>query len=97
MSNKHYDKGRRAEYKTMEYLKEDGFNSARTAGSHGIFDIIAWDEIGVRFIQVKIDCQPTSKEIKKMKATPFPMSRNITKEVWVWTTRESEPEVSVIR
>lgn len=97
MPNKNYERGRYAEYKTMEYLRKAGFECLRTAGSHGPFDVVAWDDYNIHFIQVKRDCQPTSKEIKKLKSMLFPKSRNITKEVWVWTTRESEPEVSVIR
>lgn len=48
-----YAAGRRAEYKCVQQLKREGFNAVRTAGSHGPFDVVAWNRAGVRFIQVK--------------------------------------------
>ena len=38
MSN--YEVGRRFEYERMKYYKEQGYNVMRTAGSHGLFDLI---------------------------------------------------------
>ncbi len=96
MPNRNYEKGRRAEYKTVKVLEEAGYECTRTPGSKGRFDVIAWDDYSVIFIQVKIDCLPSSKEIKKLKLPPFPKMRNCTREVWIWETGNPEPEVSVI-
>ncbi len=95
MPNKNYEKGRRAEYKTMKLLRETQWRCARTAGSHGQFDVIAWNKRKVRFIQVKFDCKPTNKESWLLERAVVP--RGSTKEVWVWTTRDPEPKIEVIR
>ncbi len=96
MSNPHYVKGRRAEYRTIKHLEKDGFVCFRTAGSHGLFDVIALDDYDVYFIQVKIDCLPSSKEVEKITNSPFPKLKNCHREIWVWTTRVKEPEVYVV-
>jgi len=96
MPNRNYLKGRRAEYKTIETLKNEGYICLRTAGSHGHYDVVAWDDYDVYFIQVKIDCLPSSKEIEKITNSPFPKVRNCHREIWVWTTRVKEPEVYVV-
>ena len=96
MPNRKYEKGRRAEYKTMRLLSDDGYTCIRTAGSHGHYDIIAWDAYNILFIQVKVDCVPSSKEIQKIVETPFPKMRNCHREIWVWETRKKEPEVLTI-
>lgn len=51
--NKKYIAGRRLEYLAKKELEAAGFNVMRTAGSHGIADIIAVNSNVVRFIQVK--------------------------------------------
>jgi hypothetical protein len=58
MPNKHYLKGRRAEYLFIKELRRWGYEARRTAGSHGPFDIVALDQSEmfnhpVRLIQVK--------------------------------------------
>jgi len=58
MPNKKYQRGRRAEYKLMRELEEDGFSTIRAAGSHGVYDVIGFkwnnnDEMVIRLIQVK--------------------------------------------
>ena len=55
MPNKNYLSGRRREYSIMNKLKSKGLIVFRTAGSHGIVDLIAIDKIkkSIGFIQVK--------------------------------------------
>lgn len=48
-----YDAGRRLEYDTMKHLKENGYETFRSAGSHGIADVIAFKPGQVLFIQAK--------------------------------------------
>jgi hypothetical protein len=57
---------------------------------------VAWDDYDIYFIQVKIDCQPTSAEIKKISEAPFPKLKNCHREIWVWTSRVKEPEIYVV-
>jgi Holliday junction resolvase-like predicted endonuclease len=53
MSNAAYEKGRRAENEAQRMLERDGYEVARSAGSHGPADLIAWNEREIRFIQIK--------------------------------------------
>lgn len=43
MPNPNYKAGRRFEYETMEAYRTRGFDVVRTAGSHGAYDVIAFD------------------------------------------------------
>lgn len=52
--NKNYVAGRRLEYEVMQAWREKGYSVARTAGSHGAYDVIAFDpNRPVELIQVK--------------------------------------------
>ncbi len=70
----HYSKGRQYEYRTIKSLKDQGFNCIRSAGSHGPFDIVAWNEDVIYFIQVKVGVKPTRKEIDEILNIPVPMN-----------------------
>jgi Holliday junction resolvase len=48
-----YARGRDAEYRIRNELSALGYQSIRTAGSHGWSDVIAWNERETRFIQSK--------------------------------------------
>lgn len=69
MSN-NYKKGRAFEYFIYHKLEDKGYLVFRTAGSHGVADLIAFkkhfhrpDEI--LLVQCKADCKPSKKEIRK--------------------------------
>ena len=68
MPNKNYISGRRKEYKIMEKLRIAGYETLRTAGSHGFADIIAIDKKNklIKFVQCKPDNFPASQEKKLM-------------------------------
>jgi len=53
MAETRYKRGRASEYKAMHELEADGYTVARMSGSHGTFDLIAWTEFEIRFIQIK--------------------------------------------
>lgn len=82
-----YERGRAAEYLVMKILKALGYQVARTAGSHGKADVIAWNDNHIRFIQVKTYLQkPTSfnnlnAELLEFAKMPAPLVAS--KEVWV--------------
>jgi len=56
-----YERGRAAEYRCMTELRAEGWEVARTAGSHGKADVISWKASDyspiasetIRFIQIK--------------------------------------------
>jgi Holliday junction resolvase len=53
MPNRNYQRGRDSEYKAQRELEALGYQTARTAGSHGAADVIAWNRCHVRYIQIK--------------------------------------------
>lgn len=50
-----YEQGRNKEYSVMKKLRRDGYYAIRSAGSHGLFDVIAIDheKKEILLIQVK--------------------------------------------
>ncbi len=83
--NSRYIRGRAAEYLAMEDLKKEGYSVARSAGSKGTWDLIAFNKNHVRVIQIKRTKSKfkgiSSAEIKRMKESIVP-PRTI-KELWV--------------
>lgn len=70
-----YEAGRRIEYRVKKDLELKGFTVMRTAGSHGHFDLIAYEPKGlIHLIQLKYSNKesPTKDEIKKFQSCPFP-------------------------
>ena len=87
MGNSNYQSGTRYERKAMEKLEEAGYETMRTAGSHGIFDILAVGP-SVRLIQHKSfeegnDWQREYEEAVE-KIRPLKKLDGVTYEVWVW-------------
>ena len=88
MPNKNYKRGVEKERLVIEQLEEVGYIAMRTAGSHGMFDVIATGP-SVRFIQVKrIEkgnnwTSEYNKEVEKMKELYKP-DGSITYEYWIW-------------
>ncbi len=77
MPNKNYLSGRRFEYATMERWKTKGYACARTAGSHGFFDVIAVRlDRKPELIQCKVvEADSTSKRLlKSFKESTIPSS-----------------------
>lgn len=65
---KRYGKGRDQEYKIMKKLREQGYIAFRSAGSHGMFDVIGI-HTGKKIIQM-IQSKPTGfskPEIQRLK------------------------------
>lgn len=49
-----YIAGRAAEYEARDILHQAGYDVIRAAGSHGLFDLIAWkNRVDILIIQVK--------------------------------------------
>jgi len=83
-----YERGRAIEYRIQRELEAVGYYTVRTAGSHGKFDVIAWNIGGVRFIQAKSFIKRATSaaadidEIRQI----FRPERS-SAELWVWKQR----------
>ena len=89
MPNKAYEYGRRKEYESMQYLRDQGHIVFRTAGSHGSFDLICveGEDCKVRFIQIK--ATRGASRTKNWKALfeatpPLPESVLYDQELWLY-------------
>ncbi len=79
----------------MRLLEAAGYTASRTAGSHGPVDVIAWDALGLRLIQVKAgsaNITPADRECLTNMLRPS----NATVEVWRWKDRIREPQIERI-
>lgn len=81
-----YSRGRIIQYKARDQLLEDGFQVMTSARSLGIFDMIAWDEFSVRWIQIK-SCSKKrfyleKIELEALEKTKIPCGYD--KEIWIW-------------
>jgi Holliday junction resolvase len=97
-----YRNGVRLEYKAMHELEKDGWYVIRAAGSHGIFDLVAFgkDE-DLRLIQIKktkrknadIDMQ-FKNELKQMAEFNdmhrYDLPKKTWLELWVWKSNGKE-------
>jgi Holliday junction resolvase len=85
MANKNYIKGRRLEYEVMKTLREDFSEVMRTAGSHGMFDVIA---VGAHtlFVQVKSSRRESEKAMEGIIAANLDSTNRY--EVW-WKEKGS--------
>ena len=91
-----YRKGSRVERKVMDRLDQRGWASARTAGSHGLFDVIAWNERGFRLIQVKAGRARNLTAGERRAVLMNPVPPNATKELWRWKDRAPEPQIEIL-
>jgi len=90
--NANYRRGRAAEYRIMRTLEGAGYVASRSAGSHGLFDVIAWNALGVRFIQSKVGAgRVTALDREAMREMARPA--NSTLEIWTFTPRVREPQI----
>jgi len=74
-------KGTSKEYKAIRLLRNEGYYTVRSAGSHGLWDIVAYNHTKVRFIQVKsAGVKPSAAERRALLHASVP--RNCSKEIW---------------
>jgi len=95
-----YKSGRRYEYKAIEVLEEAGYKCCRTAGSHGIYDVIAVGA-NVRLIQIKSfekgndwkhDYGKAKEKIEEMKELP-----GVSYEIWIYQKHKGWIKQEVIK
>ena len=89
MPNKNYLKGRRAEYKAMQILRDQGCIVFRTAGSHGTADVIGIGPTGrIVFVSVKTGgARPSAKERDALSELAMRCDKeyyNASVEVWTF-------------
>jgi len=85
MANKKYEQGKRAEYKVRKTLENEGYTCFRSAGSKGLFDVIAINSCEVRLIQVKFTEKDKYTEDKNCKlAKNLGVPENTKKELWIF-------------
>lgn len=78
-----YTKGRRAEYLAIKALEDQGYRCIRSAGSHSIVDIVAFDAYEVKLIQVKKSKRKQPFHEARLELSLLPISPNVTKELWI--------------
>lgn len=76
MVNKNYRRGRKFEYEIKNHLEEKGFLTFRTAGSHGIADIIGVSNNDVLLVQCKYGQKPTKSERMEMYSAEWNVTGN---------------------
>ena len=73
MPNKNYEQGRRLEYRTIKNFEDMGCTAIRTAGSHSLVDVIAWDTRSIWLTQIKSGSgRMTPAEIEAFKEMSAP-------------------------
>lgn len=95
MANAAYQKGMRREYQVMDLLRKEGWYPLRSAGSHGLFDIVAWHPHSVytRWIQVK-SYAISNRERKEFQELIGRRPANCVFELWEFVGRCKEPRVT---
>ena len=106
MTNKNYVSGTYYERKTVNLLRDQGFHAQRTAGSHGLFDVIAVGHGQVRLINIKKGYWPPPKERAEFYWLEVPVMNvdyfldrlcnplgPIFLEIWRWDKGAKEPQI----
>lgn len=91
MPNANYTAGRAREYRTVRLVEAAGYSAHRTAGSHGVWDVIGIGPQGVLLIQCKLNAKPTAVEWEAMREYPAPP--NAVKLVHFYVTGTVAPLV----
>jgi Holliday junction resolvase len=80
-----YLTGYRAEKTAMAQLKGEGFEVMRSAGSHGFWDIVAYNRRVVRFIQLKVIGTGEKRIFSKLRddLALVEMPPYVVKELWI--------------
>ena len=102
-----YARGRQIEWKAQHELEKKGLSTIRTAGSHGLVDVIAWSDEEIIFIQCKRSKVPIkaacsfAADLEEMRnSRPLrglsPKLRKIARvELWVWVDRKGFQKIPV--
>lgn len=94
-----YRRGVEKERECQKILEAAGYETARTAGSHGPFDVIAVGPLGVRLIQLKRSADGNwnqEYELAKEKLQQLPKLPFVSREIWIWVDRQGWVKQEVI-
>lgn len=95
MPNRNYRRGRAYEYRVVKMLEATGFTATRTAGSHGCFDVMAFNGQQLRLIQVKCgDATMSPAERETFRSLHVPPQA--TREIWHFRKRGQPPLIAVL-
>jgi Holliday junction resolvase len=78
----------------MRMLEAVGYDTIRSAGSKGSWDVVAIGPENIRLIQVKSNCEPDGVERETMRAYVVP--DRVSKEVWIFRDRVATPVIIFI-
>ena len=88
------------EIKVVNQLRAEGYYVIKSAGSFGLWDIVAWLKDSIRWIQVKRNQGPRSAERKALKKCPHLYCPKCghqisTKEIWLYKYYQ-KPKVEIL-
>jgi Holliday junction resolvase len=87
-------KGTKNEHKAIKFLEASGYSCTRSAGSLGIFDIVAIGVMGIRLVQVKTNRDAPLYEREQIKM--FLVPTGVTKEIWIYKDYSRAPIINII-
>ena len=88
-------KGRRAEWRARKLLEAAGYTVTRAAGSKGCADLVAWNSVQLRLLNVKSGtkyCGTLEREAFAL----VPVPPNATKEIWRFPIAAPAPVIEVL-
>lgn len=90
MPNRNYLRGYNIEKKAQELLESEGYVTARTAGSHSPFDVVAVRADKIRLIQIKRVKKFSKSILEKAKKEILlcPKAPGVVLEVWIYCDRK---------
>lgn len=90
-----YQRGRAKEWAVCKRLRENGYEAIRSAGSHGLFDVVGVSDLDAVLIQVKYTrlrgAVPKDENWEKFEVLDVP--GNVHKYVYVYRYGNAVPEV----
>jgi hypothetical protein len=89
-------KGARLEHKAIHLLESAGYVCIRSAASLGLFDVIAVNRLGCRFVQIKANDWPRPEEREALASAARHLPHNATVECWRWNDSERQPLIRYI-
>lgn len=99
MPNKNYLSGRAFEYRRKKFWSENGLTMLRTAGSHGVFDLIGFmpsgGVVGIQCKRVKKDAQAV-KLINTFQANPPLEPGLFTQVIEVWSAESRQVMIGYV-
>lgn len=86
-------KGARRERQVVKFLESVGYYCVKTGGSLGMWDVLAFNKLGMRLIQVKSNwCSPAEREQLSL----FDAPTFCTRELWVFKDYKREPIINIL-